>query len=275
MLSFDYHSHHWRCGHAVGEMADYLRAAYERGLTHFGVSDHGPAYWLEGDHALPGTQMALSEYPAYLREAYETRSRFANRIHLSVGVEADWIDGRGGDLARLLETEPLDYALGSVHYSLGRSIFSRERWATDAAEPIYRDYYRQVADAARSQLFDILSHLTAVEAYGPPIGELADELYPPVADAVAQSGCAVEVNTSGYRKMPEGDEPFPNRTMLRLLLARRVPLTFGSDCHKPEEVAFGSERVAALLTELWVDLAAGPQPVTIRRAPLLAYRSVV
>ena len=36
-----------------------------RGLTQLGVSDHGPAYFLPGDHPLPQTQMALSELPSY------------------------------------------------------------------------------------------------------------------------------------------------------------------------------------------------------------------
>ena len=78
-------------------------------------------------------------------------------------------------------------------------------------------------------MFDILSHLSVVEAYGPPIGDrAAARLYPEVTAAVAASGCVVEVNTSGYRKMG-GDDPFPNRRLLRLLIDAGVPLTFGAD----------------------------------------------
>ena len=266
-LPMDYHSHHRRCGHAVGELDDYLRAAVERGLTHFGLSDHGPAWWLEGDHPLPGTQMALSEFPGYVREAHEMKARFANRIQVSVGVEADWIDGREGELKILLDAYPLDYALGSVHYSRGVNIFQRSRWETEKPEDVYADYYRQVADAARSGLFDILSHLTAVEAYAPE-RESARQFYLAVADAVAEGGCLVEINTSGYRKMG-GDDPFPNRAMLKLLIERGVGLTFGSDCHKPEEVGFGFERVEALLGELGVK--PGVQLSTVRRCPLLSF----
>lgn len=266
-LPMDYHSHHRRCGHAVGELDDYLRAAVDAGLTHFGLSDHGPAWWMPFDHAYPGTQMALSEFAGYVREAHEMKARFANRIQVSVGVEADWIDGRSEELKTLLDSQPLDYALGSVHYSAGASIFKRSRWATDKTEEVFADYYRQVADAARSGLFDILSHLTAVEAYAPE-RESARQFYPAVADAVAEGGCLVEINTSGYRKMGGGD-PFPNRAMLKLLIERGVGLTFGSDCHKPEEVAFGSERVEALLEDLGVKPKA--QLFTVRRCPLLGF----
>ncbi len=273
-IAFDYHSHHYRCGHATGNMGDYVAAAIEAGMVEFGVSDHGPAYFEAGDHARPGTQMAVSELGRYVDEACAVRAQVANRIRVRVGVEADYIEGREEDLRALLASQPFEYVLGSVHFAGGTSIFNRAFWqharmVPHEAERIYRDYYRLVARAAQSGLFDTLSHLTAVEAFGPPIADaLADELYPPAADAVAASGCLVEVNTSGFRKMG-GDEPFPNRRMLRLLIARGVGLTFGSDCHKPAEVGFGRERVLALLRDLGVDSEAAP--TATRRGTLWAF----
>ena len=54
-IPFDYHSHNRRCGHAAGELADYIEAAASLGLAEFGVSDHNPCYWWEGDHPIPAT----------------------------------------------------------------------------------------------------------------------------------------------------------------------------------------------------------------------------
>ena len=272
-IAFDYHSHNRRCGHAAGEMGDYVAQAHALGLTEFGVSDHNPAYFLTGDHANPSTQMACSALPGYVAEAWAVKREWAGRITVRVGVEADFIEGRENDLRALLDLHPFEYALGSVHYTLGRSIFDRSRWADQNPADVFADYYRLVALAARSGLFDTLSHLTAVEAYSPPIDPaLAARLYPPVADAVAEGGCIVEINTSGYRKMG-GDEPFPNRQMLRLLVERGVPLTFGSDCHRPLEVGYGAERVKAILAELGLDADAAPRPVTVRRGPLLTFQN--
>ena len=166
----------------------------------------------------------------------------------------DYIEGREADLTEWLDGNGFHYALGSVHYAFGLNIFRPERWQ-HPVEEVYAEYYRLVAKAAQTGLFDIMSHLTAVEAFAPsPSDDLAAQLYPPVADAVLLSGAIVEINTSGYRKMGE-DEPFPNRRMLRLLIERGVPLTFGSDCHRPDEVGFGAERVLALLAELKVNTA--------------------
>lgn len=250
-------------------MADYIEAAIASGLAEFGVSDHGPAYFFEGDHPAPGTQMARSELPAYVREAHELKARYTGRIVVKVGLEADFAPGREDDCRAMLAGQPFDYVLGSVHWVGGRSIFDRTRWAAENAWETYSAYYDLLVRAAGSGLFDILSHLTAVEAYGPPIAEeLSDRLYPRVADAIAASGCVVEINTSGYRKMG-GDEPFPNRKLLRLLIAAGVPLTFGSDAHRPAEVTWGRDRVTALLAELGVD-AARARPVRVRRGPVFA-----
>jgi len=274
MIPFDYHSHHYRCGHATRTMRNYIDQAITLGMRSFGVSDHGPAYFIEGvDHAFPGTQMAVSELPAYVKEAIALKGEYAPRIDVRVGIEADFVEGKEEELAALLAAHPFDYVLGSVHYAYGRSIFARERWAEEEPELVWRDHYRLEALAARSGMFDILSHLTAVEAYSPPLPDsLAAELYPPVADAVAESGCIVEINTSGYRKMG-GDEPFPDRRMLRLLRDRGVPLTFGADSHRPPEVGFARDRVLSLLKELGIRTEE-PTPVTVRRGALWAYRTM-
>ncbi len=273
MTLFDYHTHHYRCGHATGTLRDYVESAARRGITEIGLSDHAPAYWFDGvNHALPQTQMAVSELPAYVAEARGLQAYCEGTTTVRVGIEADYIPGKESELSALLSADPLDYVLGSVHYVLGRSVFDRARWQDERAETTFRAYYQLVKDAAQSGLFDILSHLSVIECYAPPMPEsLQAELYPSVAGAIAASGCAVEVNTSGYRKMG-GDEPFPNRVLLHELIRAGVSLTFGSDAHTPEQVGFGGDRVLALLTELGVRTDT-PAQITVRREPVWVYQT--
>jgi len=271
--AFDYHTHHRRCGHAQGEMADYIEAGIALGLREIGVSDHCPFLFLPGDHPQPGTAMAASELPNYVAEARQLQERFAGRIAVRVGIEADFVPGFEDVYRETLAAHPLDYVLGSVHFVNGRHIFDRTRWADEDATATYTAYYNLVARAAASGMFDVMSHLTAVEAYGPPLPDaLGDRLYPPVVEAVKASGCAVEVNTSGFRKMGD-DDPFPNRNLLALLVAAGVPLTFGSDAHRPGEVGHARDRVARLLAGLGLDMDAPPRPLTVRRGPLLTFAS--
>jgi len=132
--AFDYHTHHRRCGHAQGEMANYIEAGIALGLREIGVSDHCPFLFLHGDHPQPGTAMAASELPNYVAQARQLQERFAGRIAVRVGIEADFVPGFEDVYREALAAHPLDYVLGSVHFVNGRHIFDRTRWApTDAA----------------------------------------------------------------------------------------------------------------------------------------------
>ena len=44
----------------------------------------------------------------------------------------------------------------------------------------------------------------------------------------------LEINVAGYRK-PIG-EAYPSKTILEAAFALDIPITFGSDAHKPEQV---------------------------------------
>ncbi|WP_456450292.1 PHP-associated domain-containing protein, partial [Hydrogenimonas sp.] len=54
----------------------------------------------------------------------------------------------------------------------------------------------------------------------------------------------LEINAAGYRK-PIG-EAYPSRELLVMAYERDIPITFGSDAHKPEQVGFKKEAIHAL-----------------------------
>jgi histidinol-phosphatase (PHP family) len=268
-IPFDYHSHNRRCGHAAGEIADYVEAAKLLGMTEFGVSDHSPTLYKDGDDNAQGMTMAKSALPGYVAETVELKERYAGEVVVKLGLETDYVAGFEDEYRALLDAHPFDYAIGSVHWVNGVHVFHRPRWEYEDAADTYRQYYGLQVAAARSGMFDILAHATAAEAFGPPLGDLADELYPPLVEAVREAGLVVEVNTAGFRKMG-GEDPFPNRALLRLLADARVPLTFGSDSHRPDEVGYDQGRVEALVRDLGYDVE-NPRPVTVRRGPILAF----
>lgn len=39
-MKFDLHTHHFRCGHADGNIRDYIEAGIQSGLQAIGISDH-------------------------------------------------------------------------------------------------------------------------------------------------------------------------------------------------------------------------------------------
>jgi histidinol-phosphatase (PHP family) len=246
----DLHTHHQRCGHAAGQLEDYLKAARGKGLKVLGVSDHSPLFAAADDEALPGMHMAKSAFASYLKEASELKARYAGELELLLGVEADYLPGTEPCYAEAFAAAPLDYVLGGVHYFGGYHVYDHRRWrnVTDAGAA-YREYFALVRQAARSGLFDVMAHIDAVKGCGVPPGLSLDADLDATVATLQACDVAVEINSSGLRKC---GELFPSPRIIARLTEAGVPLTFGSDAHAPSEVHGGWPEVRRLLKQLGV-----------------------
>ncbi|AWN22145.1 histidinol phosphate phosphatase [Deinococcus irradiatisoli] len=242
----DYHTHHHRCGHATGQMAEYVETAVAAGLSEIGLSDHSPIYHLGPDpHVRPGTAMSQHEFAAYLREMDEVREQFAGRIQVRLGVESDYVLGWDEHYRELWRPHPLDYVIGSVHWLGEWNIFSPSLPEGRSPADIYQEYLHTTQAAARSGAYDILGHLDALKTRG-HLAELGiTPLLEETVRVIAESGVAIELNTSGWRKGL--GEPYPSEAWLALCCHHGVPVTLGSDAHRPQDVGAGFAEAVALL----------------------------
>lgn len=246
----DYHWHTDRCGHATGKMAEYVAEARKRGLVEVGFADHVPMYWLPVEERDPGLAMTWEELPVYTGEVLELR-RVNPDLNIRLGLEADFIPGLEKELREILELYPLDYVIGSVHYLDGWGFDNPDlihEYDRRDINKIYRQYFSQLCDAARSGLFDIIAHPDLIKKFGhrPQVPPL--ELYRQAARAFAEAGVCMEINTAGLRS-PAG-EVYPSRDFLKQCLELGVPVTLGSDAHKPEQVGAGFDQAVELLQEV-------------------------
>ncbi|SHF24993.1 histidinol-phosphate phosphatase [Desulfofundulus australicus DSM 11792] len=253
----DLHLHTGRCGHAGGTMEEYVAAARQRGLGHIGFADHLPMYWLPPARRDPGLAMAEEELPGYI-EAVQRLGRENPGLTISLGIEADYIPGCERQLEQFLARYPFDYVLGSVHYLDGWGFDNPElvgEYSRRDIDELYRQYFQQVQQAARTGLFDVIAHPDLIKKFGYRARMDLRELYEETARVFAESGVCVEVNTAGLRA-PAG-EIYPSLEFLRLCRHYHVPVSTGSDAHQPAQVAFGWERARQ-----WLE-AAGYREVVV------------
>jgi len=83
-------------------------------------------------------------------------------------------------------------------------------------------------------LFQIIGHADLPKKFGIRPVQDCRPLYETFVAAVAEAGCAIELNTAGLRK--DCREIYPCLELLELARSRQVPITFGSDAHAPDEV---------------------------------------
>ncbi len=240
-LPVDHHLHTPLCGHADGMPAEYVAAA--AGLAGVGFSDHLP--YLEPAMADPALAMSWDDLPVYLGGVRRLREESDTPVLL--GIEVDYFPGQENRLASVLGELPLDYVCGAVH-RVGDWPFddSRQRHRYDGADitKLFRDYYGLVAEMAASGLFDVWAHPDLPKKFGcrPPKPVYDDEDV--ALEAVAAAGMVIEVNTSGLRKPAR--EIYPSLVLLRRACAAGIPVTFGSDAHRPAEVGHEFGRAVAV-----------------------------
>lgn len=245
----DYHCHTDLCGHASGEMEDYIAAARLKGLGEIGISDHLPMYWLPESERNPGLAMSEQELPFYVAKVIKLRKE--NRdISIKLGIEADFIPGKNMVLNRLLELYPFDYVLGSVHFVNGWAVdnpANKNDYEHLNLDEIYNDYFSCLQSAARSGLFNIMAHPDLIKKFGyRPKNDLAF-LYEQTAVIFAKSGVCTEVNTAGLRYPAR--EIYPSLELLKVFKKYSVPATVGSDAHLPEQVGEDWKEAALYLKE--------------------------
>lgn len=219
----DYHVH--ALGHGTGkydfeDLASFFENAREAGIKELGFAEH---------------DVYLSQLDAVcLAEV----GRAFPEVKWRLGLEVSYAPGREQEIAELCRSHFLDYVVGSVHEIDGWMFDHPDYQAGYTAwdsDLLYETYFRLVAQAVNSGFFDVAGHLDLIKVFGcRPWRKKVEEIALPLLVLIARKGLVVEVNTSGLYK-PVG-EIYPSRELLMACFQKNIPVTLGSDAHRPEEV---------------------------------------
>ena len=256
----DYHMHlrdrDGRIDHRVEAVERFVETAAARGIDEIGFTEH--VYYF-------ALTRSLWELPYYSERCVYDLDRYVGAVveakrrglPVKLGLEVDYVRGREDELRELLAPYPWDFLLGSVHFIRSTGIDGSPRLIDQlGVEETWRLYFEELAAAARSGLFDALSHPDLVKIWGerparPDYSELVSAL----------DGVCLEISSAGLRK-PVG-ELYPDLRLLRDARDRGAGVTFASDAHRPQLVGEDFDAVIALAQE------AGYETVTVfdRRRP--------
>lgn len=233
----DYHIHTTL---SDGKSTHYeiVQSAIGKGLTEIGFSDHIsilPSIW----HMDFGTIPIMVDRVA--QQIRETPNLTVKR-----GAEVDFYPNAEKQIAELLRPIPLDYSIGSVHY-IGDWNFdsSADSYHQVDLDTFYKEYFRLVGLAAKSQLFDIMGHCDLAKKFNFKPSLKLERLYEETAKIFADYGVVFEVNTSGLDKPCA--EFYPATLFIEILHFYKVPVTLGSDSHLAINVGNYFDQAAKLL----------------------------
>lgn len=250
-VKFDLHTHHHRCGHALGTIEEYVKQAITYGLQYIGISDHSPYFYSEEDQLNPKIAMAKSELGLYIEEVLQLKEKYKDKIHVLLGMESDFYPEHIEVYRNQYLLYPFDYIIGSVHHVQDIDIFKRGRWeglTSEEQKNVKENYYELIQKSAQSGVFQILGHIDAMKGFYPAFSSIKTDIIEKTLKIIGQEDIAIEVNTSGKTKDCGGW--YPADHILERALFYNVKVTFGSDAHTPERVGDDFERVQKRLKEI-------------------------
>jgi histidinol-phosphatase (PHP family) len=259
---YETHSHTPLCHHAEGLPGEYAAVAQERGLDGLIVTCHGPL----PDGLSAPVRMQPEELDRYFDLVAEARSQWEGVVDVRLGLESDYLPGLERWIEHLHQRADFQYILGSVHPHIPeyKDAYLNGSWAE-----FHKVYYRHLAEAAETGFYDCLAHPDIVKNLGSEEWDLK-ALMPDICralDRIAETGVAMELNTSGlYKRVPEMN-PAPG--ILREMLERDISVVIGADAHVPERVGDRYTEAAHLLEtvgykDVCIFLDRQPVPVPIK-----------
>ena len=149
----NYHTHTTRCGHAEGTEEEYILTALRCGYKVLGFSDHTP--WA---YATPGFVSHIRMLPAQLDDYVLTlrslREKYADRLHLHIGLEAEYFPAYLGWLKEETERLGIEYLILGCHYDTTDEQDAKARRFGSSASPAHgRRYAEQVERALETGLY--------------------------------------------------------------------------------------------------------------------------
>lgn len=237
-MKIDLHNHTVLCNHAIGSVNEYVEAAIGCGTEYFGFSDHAPM------HYDPQYRMGFEQMELYERWVREAGEQYRDQITVLLGYEVDFLP-RFMDDAVL--KRPCDYLIGSVHFIDDWGFDNPEfigRYAGADIDAIYGRYFELVEMMAQSGKFDIVGHFDLLKVFKFLPKKDIRLLAKNALQAIKKAGLSIELNVSGYRKPIA--EAYPSSDLLEEIAALDIPITFGSDAHRPDQVGLFSDQVEEL-----------------------------
>ncbi len=237
ILPYNLHSHTKRCGHAFGEDEEYVLAAIEAGFTELGFSDHVMLPSL----SQPGIRGDFSLLEDYISSINELKRKYADRILIHVGFEAEWYGKElEGYYRELLARPDFEYLILGQHCFHDTAGF---HWYADLPQDVNaRRYTSELIAGMESGLFTYVAHPDWYTIWLDSFGETSQMCAHHIAEAAQRLRLPLELNCGPLRRIPkerwsENVLQCPCPAFWDIVSQYDVDVVIGVDAHDPKNYA--------------------------------------
>lgn len=255
MILADYHVHSSFSSDGKATMEQMIEEAIKLGLRQLCFTDHM-------DYDYPKQSEGYSfqfNVDDYTKKLEELKLAYGSRIEILTGIELGLQPHLKDRLAKLVESYPFDFFIGSSHVVDGFDPYFPEFWVGKNADQGIRAYFQSIVDNCKSFTgFCVYGHIDYIIRYIPGQSGLAtkqtydyrdyQDLLEDVLKILIYHGKGIEINTAGLKYGLE--HPHPKLEVLKRYkeLGGEI-ITIGSDAHEPRHLAYSFDKVPKLLSD--------------------------
>lgn len=258
----DGHVHTSFCPHGTSDtLKQYIENALLLNYREISFTEHAPLpEGFEDPVPTKDSAMSINQLENYLISLKELKEEYKKDITIHIGLEVDYIEGYEKEITRFLNNygDHLTDSILSVHFlkatdkyiclDYGLDAFQQLVTSLGSTEKVYNKYMETVKKSIRSDLGAFkptrMGHISLVRKFqtefaSPPFFE---KQLKEVLEQIKKARYSLDVNSAGLRK-PYCKEPYPPLSIIKEAKELEIPLIYGSDAHKSEDLGKGLDLV--------------------------------
>ena len=242
-MKANYHTHTWRCRHALGTEREYVENALKAGLEILGFADHAPYIFPNGYYST--FRMRLEQLPDYVDTVLSLREMYREKIQVPLGLEMEFYPRHLPELLPILRDQPMDYLILGQHF-VNNEYDAPYNGVGSQDAGLLRQYVRQTCDAMNTGLFTYFAHPDLIHFQG------SERLYRQHMRDICREakGCGIplEFNLLGL----SDKKHYPNPVFWEMAAEEGCLCVLGRDAHTPEALLDErTEKLALKILELF------------------------
>ncbi len=235
----NYHTHTYRCGHAVGHEREYVKQALKAGLGILGFSDHTPQDYYDCASWRSPIRMLPEELPDYAASLRSLAEEYRGRLEILAGVEAEYYPKYFPRLLRMLNENGIRYMILGQHF-IGNEIDEPYCGRPTEDASILERYVSQTCEAMDTGLFSCFAHPDLIRFVGAPA--LYERQIRRLCRKARETDTPLEINLLGIREKRH----YPDDRFWRIAAEEGNAVILGCDAHHPRELSSRRTEAKAL-----------------------------
>lgn len=222
----NFHTHNYLCGHAVGNVCDYVKVAVEHNYKTIGISDHFASH---NDRNSPYIDFDTID-AEYLPQFDEAEMLYGDKIAIYKGAEVAYYEGNYRYYSML--RDKLDYLVMGQHGYVLNGMRKNSFFDGNDERNVIA-YCNHSVTALKTGLFDIFAHPDLIFYNNPVVTRRMEEAFDFMIKTAVEQRVVLELNANGIRNARFS---YPTDLLVDCCKKYNARVIVSSDCHNPREL---------------------------------------